>query len=531
MARQKQLNDLSKGKTLKAPTKWDLWLEFFFPRSVPAPFAARHVELWTWLEALMPGTRPRPFVAIWPRGGAKSSSAELGIVRLACKDARRYAWYVSETQEQADKHVGSVGTLLENDLLARYYPEVTQRSLGKYGSSKGWRRNRLRTSSGFTIDSLGLDTAGRGAKIDDQRPDLIILDDIDDKFDSVATNLKKLGIISASILAAGSNDLAVLFIQNMISPDSIASRLVDGRADILSDRILSGPFKAVDGLTYSTVAGVTTITGGKPTWAGQDLKACQDDINTWGLMAFLQEAQHEVDKVGGPWSEVDFIHREWAALPQFSKVVVWVDPAVTSTDQSDCQGICAGGLGQDLKKYMLYAWEGILDPEKAIEKAIEKGIELHASHVGIETDQGGDTWRVVYDKACEEIKRRKGGRIAFPTFKAVKAGSGFGSKGERNQKMMADYQRAQVIHAIGTHGALERSLLRFPSKPLDLADAAFWVWNDLEESGPTDDEITLYGKDQVEDEEITDDMIAMHADTFGLSIEEARKHLLRERVE
>jgi hypothetical protein len=519
----------NKGILQQAPIEWDAWLEFFFPRYVPAPFGRRHVDLWEWLESLQPGIRPRPFVGIWPRGGAKSQTAELGVVRLGARNARHYVWYISETQDQADKHVDSIEPILGNEFLGRYYPKLASRAVGKYGSSKGWRRSRLRTASGLTVDALGLDTAGRGLKVEEQRPDLIILDDIDDKFDSATMALKKLGIISASILAAGSNDCAVLFIQNLINIDSIASRLVDGRADILADKILSGPFKAVDGLEYKTVNGITTITGGTPTWAGQDMSVCQSNINTWGLSAFLQEAQQEVENVGGMWAHVDFQHREWAELPRFSKVVVWLDPAVTSTDQSDSQGICAGALGIDMKKYMLYAWEGILDPEKAVEKAIYKGLELGAGHIGIETDQGGDTWKTVYDAACDKIKQESGQR-EFPIFKADKAGAGYGPKGQRNQKMMADYDRGNVIHAIGTHGTLERSLRRFPVKPLDLADAEFWVWNDLENYGPTDQDMKDYGADVIKEEEITDDMISYHADTYGMTYEEAKKDMLKERI-
>src|SRR5574341_1889200 len=354
-AKNKQTDLRSKGQHLHAPEDWQAWLALFFPKTVSAPFAPRHIEMWEWLESIVPGFRPRPFVAIWPRGGAKSATAELGAVRLGARQARRYAWYVSETQDQADKHVGSIGSLLENKILSTYYPKLASRAVGKYGSSKGWRRNRLHTSSGLTVDALGLDVARRGAKIDDQRPDLIILDDIDDKFDSVAMTLKKMGIISTSIMAAGSNDCAVLFIQNLIAPDSVASRLVDGRADILADKILSGPFKAMEGLEYVTINGLTTITAGSPTWEGQNLKVCQDDINTWGLTAFLQEAQHQVEGVGGNWEHVEFQRVEWAKLPHMMKTVVWIDPAVTSTDQSDSQGICAGGRGVDGKKYMLFS--------------------------------------------------------------------------------------------------------------------------------------------------------------------------------
>ncbi len=530
-----------KGEKLSPiPDHWSDWLKFFYPKYVSAPFAKRHVEMWEWFDSIKPGVRPRPFVGIWPRGGAKSSTAELGVVRVGARAARRYVWYISETQEQADKHVDSVAGLLENNTLSRYYPKLASRALSKYGSSKGWRRERLRTAAGMTVDAMGLDTAGRGAKVEDARPDLIILDDIDDKYDSAVLTLKKMGIISSSILAAGSVDEAVLFVQNVIHPDSIASRLVDGRADILADRILSGPFKAIDGFQYTSSAGRTLITGGTPTWLGQDLDICQSAINTWGLTAFLQESQHEVDNIGGKWAAIEYRRVEWNQLPKLLKTVVWVDPAVTSTDNSDCQGICAGALGADLKKYMLYAWEGIKSPESTMEQAIEKAIELGAVHVGVETDQGGDTWESVYKQACETIKRKNGGaRIQFPRFTHTKAGGideltghAFGSKVARNDKMHAAYERGEVVHAIGTHSALEKSLLRFPVKPLDLADAAFWVWYDLEVNAPTDEELRRYGQGEPEPvEELDDDIIQYRADTYGLSYEKAKEMLQKERDE
>ena len=536
LARDSLNNRKKKGEPLSpVPDRWDDWLAFFYPNYVTAPFGKRHHELWTWFDSLQRGMRPRPFVGIWPRGGAKSTTSEMGVVRVGARQSRKYVWYISETQDQADKHVSSISNLLENPKLARYYPDLASRALSKYGTSKGWRRERLRTRSGLTVDSLGLDVASRGSKIDESRPDLIILDDIDDKYDSAVVTLKKIGIITSTILAAGSGDLAVIFVQNVIHPDSVAARLVDGRADFLSDRTVSGPFKAVDGLEYTLMDGKTIITGGKPTWEGQGIETCQNMINTIGLTAFLQESQHEVDNIGGKWASMAWRRKEWDELPKFLKVVVWVDPAVTSTDQSDCQGICAGALGADLKKYMLYAWEGIKSPESAMEQAIEKALELGADHVGVETDQGGDTWESVYKQACDNIKRARGGaRIQFPRFVHSKAsyideltGHAFGSKVARNEKMHASYERGEVFHAYGTHTVLEKSLLRFPTKPMDLADAAFWVWHDLETTEVTQEELQQYGSGDVQSG-VDDDIIAMRADTLGISFEEAKKMIEKE---
>src|SRR5512138_3307539 len=192
--------------TLK-PTDWRAWLRQKFPSYVTADFASRHVELWEWVDSIQKGIRPPPFVAIWGRGGAKSTSAELSVVRVGEKQTRRYVWYISSTQDKADKHVESIAAMLENS--------GAERAVGKYGNSKGWRRERLRTSTGLTVDALGLDTGTRGAKVEDQRPDMIILDDVDENEDSVQTTLKKIDLITKSILPAGSNDCAVLFIQNL----------------------------------------------------------------------------------------------------------------------------------------------------------------------------------------------------------------------------------------------------------------------------------------------------------------------------
>ena len=71
----------------------------------------------------------------------------------------------------------------------------------------------------------------------------------------------------------------------------------------------------------------------------------------------------------------------------------------------------------------------------------------------------------------------------LPSFRSDKAGAGYGSKVERNSRMLASYERGEVLHMIGTHAAIEKSLCRFPLKPLDLADSWFWAWNDLKGGG------------------------------------------------
>jgi hypothetical protein len=270
--------------------EWRAWLADLFPSYTTYPPAAHHAAAWDWLWSIERGVRPPPFVLILARGGAKSTTAELGCVAVAARKVRRYGLYVSDTQVQSDKHVQTISGMMERAGF--------ERELNKYGSSKGWRRNQIRTADGFKVDAIGLDTAARGFKIDEDRPDFIVLDDLDGKHDTPATTQKKIEALTMTILPAMSIDGAVFGAQNIIHGNGIFSRLADTRADFLSDRIVSGPHPAITGLDYEYRDGRYIITAGTPTWAGQDLVACQGFVNTWGLLAFLVECQHDVARAG-----------------------------------------------------------------------------------------------------------------------------------------------------------------------------------------------------------------------------------------
>lgn len=486
--------ELEKRKRLEAvrletPTDWRNWLNTLFPVHVSGGFAPRHIELWDWVWSIEQGVRPRPFVGVWPREGGKSTSAELAAVAVGARDIRPYIWYVRETQDQADGSVTNIMDLLESASIEKYHPRMAEREMGKYGRPRAWRRQQIRTASGLTIDAIGLDTARRGARVKENRPGFIIFDDIDAKHDGLRKTRKKIETLTTSLLPAGSQDVAVLAIQNLIIPQGIFARLAgvaDEPADFLADRIVSGPYPAVEGLEVEQRNGRFHITAGAPTWDGQDLGVCQGNIDSWGYTAFLQEAQHEVDAPpGGIWDHVEFQRIDWADLPDIVRGAVWVDPAVTSTDQSDAMGIQADGVAEDDKIYRFFSWEQVTTPEDAVKRAILKCLELGFTTVGIETDQGGDTWRSVYDRVWEKLVENDGlpEDAIKPHFQSAKAGAGHGSKVERNQRMLADYERGNVIHVRGTHRALERALKRFPlTKPFDLVDAAYWSWRDMSEA-------------------------------------------------
>jgi hypothetical protein len=460
---------------------WLGWLVTLFPEYITAPFGPHQKVFWEWVWAINPGVRPAPFIGIWPRGHTKSTSVELAIIALGAMGRRRYSVLVCESQEQADNHVATVASMMESVGIEMFYPDISSRALTKYGQARGWRRNRLHTRSGFIVDALGLDVASRGLKVEEQRPDLIIFDDIDTETDQPGTVKRKISTLTRRVLPLGTPHTAIVGVQNLVHADSVFAQLADDRADFLADRVMSGPIPALEDINYEvrTIDGRprTILTGGTPTWGGMDIQACQNEVDTYGITAFLSELQHVMpDPTGGMWDDVVFRHCARDDVPDLDKVVCWVDPAVTDSDDADSMGIQIDGIARDATLYRLWSWEHRSTPQRAIEKAIRMALEFGAVHVGIETDQGGQTWRSVFNEARTNV----GSSADHLKMRSARAGSGHGPKVHRASQMLTDYELGKVVHVMGTHDILERALRRFPrAKPFDLVDAAYWGWYDL----------------------------------------------------
>ena len=231
------------------------------------------------------------------------------------------------TQDQADEHVANLATLLESERFVLHYPDVARPHVGLHGGRRGWRRNRLSSASGFTVDAVGLDTAMRGVKVDADRPDLLVLDDVDDVADSALVTSKKVARVTRSLFPTGAEHYTILAIQNLVIPKGVMARIAGVARDVESGEILStahvcGPIPAVRDLQLEQRQDPPdpetgeakirwVITGGEPTWpAGQSLERCQNQIADWGKNAFLIEAQHEVHlRSGGFFKAFEWMSR------------------------------------------------------------------------------------------------------------------------------------------------------------------------------------------------------------------------------
>lgn len=101
---------------------------------------------------------------------------------------------------------------------------------------------------------------------------------------------------------------------------------------------------------------------------------------------------------GALWSPTDFAVYAEAPLrmvqgeakPEYRRIVVAVDPAVTATKNSDETGIIVVGIGIDGRGYVLDDWSGRFPPDEWSDRVKRCYDEWKADAVVAETNQGGD---------------------------------------------------------------------------------------------------------------------------------------------
>jgi hypothetical protein len=316
-------------------------------------------------------------------------------------------------------------------------------------------------------------------KLGDDRPDLFVLDDVDDRHDSPKVVAKKVSTITDTILPAGAPDAAVLFIQNRIHDGSIATQLATGTADFLLDREVYEEPAVRDLKMEQREAGdgrpLWAITGGSATWEGQSLATCEGQINDWGRGSFLREAQHETEREDGLWQRARDIdpHRETPILPDETddlfRIAVAIDPNASSEPGSDEAGVMVGGV---LKRGGVV--HGVL-----LEDATVPGGPKAWAQAGVEAFKRWDADALVAESnnGGEMVAITIGTVPGAPSVKLIHASRGKQTRAEPVQKLGEDGR----IHHAGHFPVLERELCTWsqgdPSP--NRLDAYVWLFTEL----------------------------------------------------
>ncbi len=464
-----------------ADLSWQDWLTTMYPAYVSHAFGDHHEDFWEHIKEVTSQSLHDPFVAIWARAGGKSSSIELACAFLGLRNRRAYILYISGTQEQADDHVSNIGALLEESTVGEHYEEHAGRKVDKYGSSKGWRRNRLRTAGGLTVDAIGLDTAGRGVKLEAQRPDVLIFDDIDGEHDGSLMTKKKIKTITRKLLPSGARNVLVICGQNVIIPNGFFARMRpgDGRADYLATRVVSGPIPALRGLKTIRVKRsdgkwIDEITAGEPTWVGQNVEDCQAEINLFGKSAFLEECQHEVDeREGALWKRVVINASRRGSVHEggYIRIGIGVDPSGGAAEW----GIVVAGVRHDGHIDVLEdgSVPGSLGPNHAGARIVHLYAKWKADFCAVEFNFGGEMAESTIQTIDSSVNVQRVHASRGKLVRAEPIASLYGSE----EVNCEDSQ----VHHVGTFAELETEMTSYipGEQSPNRLDALVWVLTQL----------------------------------------------------
>lgn len=176
-----------------------------------------------WDAPLEPQANRRAFIA--PRETGKSTWWFLILpLWAAANGVVRFAVAFAHADAQATGHLATFKRELStNRLLARDFPELADPNTQRLADRQGM----LHTSGGFVFAARGVDSASLGLKVGEQRPDLLIFDDVEPPEADYSPRLaeKRLSTITDALLPLNIR-ARVVMVGTVTMPGSIMHQLV-----------------------------------------------------------------------------------------------------------------------------------------------------------------------------------------------------------------------------------------------------------------------------------------------------------------
>ncbi len=155
---------------------WELFMQYYFPHYCQSPFAWFHKKIANHILKNQREILANKFA----RDHAKTTFMQMMVIYMALTDEFNVCVWVSKSYEQAVDMLKPIKIQFEyNERLIHDFGNL--KSLGDWGDS-------FTLKNGKSFRALGTGQSPRGTKEEEKRPDLIVLDDIDDDQEVRNTN-------------------------------------------------------------------------------------------------------------------------------------------------------------------------------------------------------------------------------------------------------------------------------------------------------------------------------------------------------
>jgi predicted phage terminase large subunit-like protein len=403
----------------------------------------------------VPSAGPAESRTAWicPRGSGKSTWMMMLIIWLAAHQHQKFIALFSSTPSQAEDMLSNIrGHFDSNELIRADYPELVRPATRKAAALKlSDNKSLVIQQNGTIITGRGINTSVLGMRIDNTRPSLILLDDIEAGEAQTASNdvAKLLVTLQDDILPLSLN-AHVVWVGTTTRPAGLTEGLVHKALDMPHPEwVTSENFK----IHYWPA--LVRSDSGEPRsiweerWSTEYLLS-QEHTRSFQKNYLCLPAPEDYHY----WTPDTFRIEN---IPDLDYVMLSVDPAVTVKESSDFTGLAVVGYAKSTgKTYVLHVEEVKLGGNDLRNRAA-KLLEMYPAITLIyaEVNQGGDLVKDLFSSLPIKVKT-----VNQSVKKEIRAGTA-----------LAEYEKGKVIHE-RPFPALEKQMIAFPNgKHDDMIDA------------------------------------------------------------
>lgn len=206
--------------------------KFYFPLYTKEEFSYFHDEICKMLMNMSVGgykkrTEDARLAIAAPRGHAKSTIITFFYVMWSiCYEKDKFILIFSATANQAQKLLSNVKNALQNNRkLQKDFPEIFTK---REDVQSKWTQEEIITENGIGVAAFGWGQEGiRGTKHLEERPTLIILDDVDSDKNTYSTKSREnvYHLFSTAVLNTGAKIFNTVAVGTILHPDSLLAKL------------------------------------------------------------------------------------------------------------------------------------------------------------------------------------------------------------------------------------------------------------------------------------------------------------------
>tara|TARA_R110002153_G_scaffold274298_2_gene448181 strand:+ start:1512 stop:3119 length:1608 start_codon:yes stop_codon:yes gene_type:complete len=385
-----------------------------------------------------------------PRGYSKTTLINTATLYKVLYKERKFLVYISETASHSETQTNSIKSeLAGNNLITLVFGNI----IPEQRQGLKWTDSFTQFTNGVTLAARGRGAQVRGLNDRGNRPDDIILDDVEDK-ESVKTaeqREKAATWFYADVLPAlprNDDTATITALGTLLHRDALLVKMEKDQ-------------------NFHTVKFGAYTKDGSPLWpkfmpAAKIEKLKLTYTRVGQLSSFMMEYMTTVrDDESSKFKEHYILH----AMPSkpYTAIALAVDPAISDRVGADSFVIAVVGMCDTGEHFVIDTWGGIgVTPREQVDKIFEMWRLFQPQHVGIES--------IAYQKALvhlvrEEMFRKK----AY--FEIVPLSHGRTSKHERVEGILQPRYANGYIKHCRVFPELEAELLDWPNGKKDYPDA------------------------------------------------------------